>query len=190
MKRLTFSSLRQIARCILVFIALSIILGFSAPGSAQVHSQTGSAASLIPSFSANQIVDFEQLNQIGGPVDGLAIQGQYAYVAIGTQFAVIDISNPRIPSRVSYLTLTGRAVGVTLSGSYAYVFGQGLWTVDISEPLHPRETSFQEDSWVSYCNGQAVSGYMYLQDCDASLFIYNLTDPAVPALFSTHGIGT
>src|SRR4051812_23792886 len=57
----------------------------------------------------------------GSPVD-IAVAGQYAYVADGTNgLQVVDISNPDNPRGVSGTETGGLAFAITLSGNYAYL---------------------------------------------------------------------
>ncbi len=59
----------------------------------------------------------------GGMASGVAVSGNYAYVADWYSLEVIDVSNPASPQRVGGCKNDpgGEAMGVALSGNYAYV---------------------------------------------------------------------
>ena len=78
-----------------------------------------------------------------GKAFGVAVSGNYAYVAIewaGLQ--VIDVSNPANPRRVGGYDTGGHAWGVAVSGNYAYVADRegGLQVIDVSNPAKPQRT--------------------------------------------------
>jgi hypothetical protein len=78
---------------------------------------------------------------------------------------VIDVSNPSSPREVGAYDTPGSALGVAVSGTYAYVAdgSEGLRVIDVSNPSSPREVGFYDtpgDAW-----GVAVSGtYAYVAD--------------------------
>jgi len=53
---------------------------------------------------------------------------------------VIDVSNPASPQRVGGYDTSGEALGVAVSGNYAYVADEnaGLQVIDVSNPENPR----------------------------------------------------
>ena len=57
----------------------------------------------------------EILDQIGGTVQDVAVQGDYAYIGLGPRLVVLDISNPVTP------TLVGRTEILVPDGSSGYV---------------------------------------------------------------------
>jgi hypothetical protein len=72
----------------------------------------------------------------------------YAYVAaLGDNFVVINVSNPRNPQIVSSLTWDYDVTyGVFVSGNYAYITGENTLTliswlriIDVSDPSNPQE---------------------------------------------------
>ncbi len=72
-----------------------------------------------------------------GPARGVALQGNFAYVA-GPGFHVIDISDSANPRIVGSASGSGPARCVAVSGNHAYV-GADTWVrvIDISDPTHP-----------------------------------------------------
>ncbi|MFX1533188.1 MAG: LVIVD repeat-containing protein [Promethearchaeota archaeon] len=108
------------------------------------------------------------------------VSGSYAYVATGSYFQAINISNPASPDIVdeSYY----KAEFVFISGSYAYVGGStnGLIIADISDPTNLTVTGqLAYDNALSF--GVFVSGsYAYVADGNNRLMIINISDPANP----------
>ena len=76
----------------------------------------------------------------------------------------------------------GFAVGVAVSGSYAYVADEtgGLRIINIANPALPSEVGFCETPGSSY--GVAVTGsYAYVADIGSGLRIINISNPALPS---------
>ncbi|HEX8684544.1 MAG TPA: carboxypeptidase regulatory-like domain-containing protein, partial [Ardenticatenaceae bacterium] len=139
--------------------------------------------------------------QLGGTTTSIAVQGNYAYAAIGMGLAVLDVSNPAIPVRVGFLPLRSIVNEVEVSGNYAYLatVEAGLRIVDISNPSAPVEiSSYQPPSHTDPERGTSVEAvtvagnhaYLGWQACQLSRFgtpctvglaILDLSNPASPA---------
>jgi hypothetical protein len=93
---------------------------------------------------------------------GVAISENYAYV-VGAGLQVLNISNPANPTlKGSYNITLSLALGITLSGNYAYVVDlySGLQIIDISNPTNP---TFKGPYNKIYAMGVALSeNYAYL----------------------------
>jgi hypothetical protein len=75
-------------------------------------------------------------------VGGIAVAGQYAYMAAGTELLVVSIADPVNPVIVARCGTSGTGVtDVAVSGNYAYVmdYNQGLKVISVADPLHPVE---------------------------------------------------
>jgi hypothetical protein len=73
------------------------------------------------------------------PYSGVAVEGEYAYVASGGLY-VISVVDPTHPLAVGYCGSVGRARGVAVAGDYAYVAddsSNSLRVVSIADPAHP-----------------------------------------------------
>ena len=84
----------------------------------------------------------QMVGQVGGRTEDVAVQGDYAYVAVGLRLVVLDVSDPTAPAEIgSTMPFSEFVEGVTVSGSLAYVAAgtAGLWIVDISDPAQPAE---------------------------------------------------
>jgi hypothetical protein len=117
--------------------------------------------------------------------DGIAIFGNYAYVADWGGLQIIDISNPAKPTlKGLYSTSFGDTHElVVISGNYAYMAAgsSGLQIVDISDPANP--------TFKGSCNAPdntlevAVSGnYAYLANKESGLHIIDTSTPSNPTL--------
>lgn len=91
----------------------------------------------IASSSLNQV------GQLGGAAQGIAVQGNYAYLGVGPNLWVIDVSNPAQPTLVGQSAqLRGAIQGVAINGAYVYatyIYGRsgGIAIVDVSNPQSP-----------------------------------------------------
>ncbi|MGD2179472.1 MAG: hypothetical protein PVG71_16835, partial [Anaerolineae bacterium] len=76
------------------------------------------------------------VGQVGGRTEGVAVQDDYAFVAVGLRVVVLDVSQPLTPTQVGSTTPFPAFVeGVTVSGTLVYVADgiAGLRIVDISD---------------------------------------------------------
>lgn len=127
-------------------------------------------------------------SQVKGLPPGLAKRVQVveniAYVAIGDQLQIVDItdsSNPIVKG--SYI---GTVNYVTVVGTFAYVCGDnsGLKILDISNPAQPVvKGSFGTGASESIV---VVGNYAYVPDPINGLQIIDITNPAQPSLKSTY----
>jgi hypothetical protein len=125
-----------------------------------------------------------------------AIKNNYAFVATGNGgMAVLDISNPASPTRVSNIGVAGSASQVILCGNYAYLgsiglvnLGGGAYTpadtstvsvIDISDPSKPHRVS--QVSVKGPVQDFAVENdRLYVLAPDTGTYIYNISNPLAP----------
>jgi hypothetical protein len=116
-------------------------------------------------------------------VHGVAVAGNYAYVADGESgLRVIDVSDPTDPSEVGFYDTHGSAGDVAVVGDYAYVADGsfGLWVFDISDPTSPTEVGFYNTP--GSASDVAVSGdYAYVADYGGGLRVVDVSNPASPS---------
>lgn len=75
---------------------------------------------------------------LAGPVGGVAIAGQYAFVADPPRLRVLDLSNPAAPVEVTSIDHGGAEDRIRIRGSLAIVYGRGdTHLFDISNPRAP-----------------------------------------------------
>ena len=118
-------------------------------------------------------------------------QGQFYYYAVKpAQYNdLFSEANTACPDRfprnqereVGSCATQGLAIGVAVSGSYAYVADTdaGLRVIDISNPASPTEVASCDTPGSAW--GVAVSGsYAYVADTDSGLRIIDISNPASP----------
>ncbi len=129
-------------------------------------------------------VTWEDLITVEGALD-VAVQGQYAYIAYGSEGIVIaDISNPKKPLKVSTIRVQHTAESIFYKQQILYVtLGlDGLRLINVANPEAPKNLAritgrcYAMD--VSVANNKA-----FLADgqCAAnSLYVFNIADPRHP----------
>jgi hypothetical protein len=63
----------------------------------------------------------EITGHIGGPGLAIVARGGYAYLALASELAVVDVSDPRRPQRVGYALIPARHLAT--EGDYLYAGG-------------------------------------------------------------------
>jgi len=134
------------------------------------------------------------VEQFGGNVSGIAIQGHYAYVGNGTRLVALDITTPTAPSKIgqsSMVSYTFRSI--TLEGDYAYVAEEllppyyssepsgkgGLRIFNIADPTDIRTLGYLETA--GYGQNIVISGTLaYIAEYLTGLRIVDIADPANP----------
>src|SRR5262245_61241327 len=102
----------KIALCLVAIIAWTTLLGACSILS------PASSFMLTVSFLANdqpklaadakQSVAVEVAGHIGGPGLSVLVRGDYAYLALASELAVVDVSHPQRPQRVGYALIPAR----------------------------------------------------------------------------------
>jgi len=94
-----------------------------------------------------------------------------------------EIINTRPPqkSSVYYVDTTGGAIGVYVSGDYAYVADgtSGLAVINISDPTNPGSPVY-EDTDEYACDVYVSGDYAYVADGGSGLAIIDISDPTNP----------
>ncbi|MEO8368072.1 MAG: Ig-like domain-containing protein [Candidatus Solibacter sp.] len=127
---------------------------------------------------------------VPGYANGVAVQGDYAYVAAGNSgLQVVSLSTNRLtPTVVGSLALAGTAWHVTLAGTRAIVSGtSGIQIVNISDPLHP--ALMGTFSTGSTARGARVRGQLAYVASGSGLTVVNVSNPASMILVSSFNIG-
>jgi hypothetical protein len=126
----------------------------------------------------------EFVSQLGGYMNGVAVQDNYAYVGIGPSLVVLDKSTPSHPVVVGQTRpLPEMVQGVAVSGTYAYIVNgsNGLRIVDVTDPASPQETGAYA-ALDSVANGVAIAGsYAYVASMNG-LHIVDVSSPFTPTL--------
>ncbi len=129
------------------------------------------------------------IGHIGGPGLSVLVQGDYAYIALASELAVVDVSDPQRPQRVGFILIPARQLAA--EGDYLYVGGQnGLYVVDVSQPQKPIVVATFATPRPVY--GIAVArGFVYLAVDSAGLLVVDFSSPSAPiqvAHFPTSGL--
>ncbi len=122
-------------------------------------------------------------------VRGIATQGNWAYLAIGSSgLQSFDITNPldMIPSGTADPSGVGFAASVAVSASYAYLANstEGISVIEIETPSNPQFiANVATNSWA---RGVSVhEGKLLVADGGAGLVIMSLADPASPVIIGS-----
>jgi len=136
--------------------------------------------------SAQDRGSIEQIGEIYsrlGQVQGVALQGDFAYIAdMNSGLSILDLSDPSAP------TLTGkcdpnemRSTDIQVAGQYAFLIeGPYVQVIDASNPTKPVEVGslYNQGGWV--VNSTLNGDRLYLADLDRGIRIINLSDPLHP----------
>ncbi len=125
----------------------------------------------------------------------VAVSGNYAYVTEYESLKVVDVSDPSAP-RVERVVRTadlstdgsGSISGITIVGSLAYIQGDGLYVVDISNPLNPRGTGKLQQAGAELTRPIVLGNYAYLASFDG-LIIVDISNPESPIETSRTALG-
>lgn len=159
---------------------------------------TWTGASLESSFNLSLLNSGSET----GNILSIFTQGNYAYVGrtntgIGTEFYILDISNPASPVLVGQRDLNTNPNDIVVVGNYAYIASDDnsseLQIVDVSTPSTIANagklttvdlTSANSNSINADAVGLATDGtYLYMARVTGDkLIIFNLSTPAAPTI--------
>ncbi|MEW6379900.1 MAG: hypothetical protein AB1611_09880 [bacterium] len=127
----------------------------------------------------------------GGTAYGLAVSGDYAYVAVWNGLVIVNIHDPVHPvlsGRYNHADLTA-ALDVAVSGNHAFVAAgaSGLFIIDVSDPESPKLAArYNPPTLENHKSGvQRVTlsgGHAYLAAGTDGLVVLDVSDPARPIL--------
>lgn len=154
-----------------------------------------------PPITLSQVQTVANLSGNAGPV----VVGNYLYIYVNTAtgvtaFEVWDVSKPQFPNQVGNLALTGTVGQSTMvvSGGYAYIGQAGsaslpnMQIVDVRNPVAPVSvfTSANTATTLHTITDGVRGGYWYVVDQNnANLLTFDVTNPASPSLANTAAIG-
>jgi uncharacterized secreted protein with C-terminal beta-propeller domain len=118
---------------------------------------------------------------------GVALSGQYAYVADGNSVQVLNVSNPASPVYAGSVTTSAKDIIVV--GSHAYVAGGNvLEIVDISNPSAPAIAGTLSFSYpISAVAVKVQNGIAYVAGSAGGLLIVDVSNPANPTQLGSLG---
>lgn len=123
-----------------------------------------------------------QTDPLPGAVKGVAVAGNYAYVAAFINgLRVIDIANPAAPSEVGFFMTTGNPQNVAVAGNYVYLVDlfNGLHIIDVSVPTAPNEVGFFDTPGEPQ-DVAVVGSTAYVADGSSGLRIIDVSVPTAP----------
>jgi hypothetical protein len=189
----------------LMLLLWQLSIGYSLgahPASVQMQRSQSSHLLYFPTLSRRGLVAsrFQYISQIPGRADGIAVEGEYAYiVAVNEGLRIIDVSNPMLPREVAhydgYDDTLGRQLGyaadIVVRDSYAYIadVNTGLWILDVNNPRQPRLID-RDGSQIDAVAIDIEGDFIYQVDNDFGLGIYDISDPSQTRLVGFVDIGT
>ncbi len=120
------------------------------------------------------------------PAQVLAVDGDLAFVGLGIELAVLDVSDTSGPRRLDYLVLGGPVLDIAVAGDVVYVAAgdnAGLYIIDASRPA---DLAVLKNLYAfSPLSGVAASGdYAFVST--HQLHVLDVAEPASPVEVATH----
>ena len=115
-----------------------------------------------------------------GIARGVAVAGNYCFLADGVDLKAIDVSSPQAPQIVGSFDTGDQVIGVAVSGIYAYVLsGLTMHVVDVSNPAMPMGVGI---GFPGSASDVAVAGNFAYVATDNGLVVFDVSNPASPAI--------
>jgi hypothetical protein len=157
-------------------LAIAALLSIAIPSAAGSHAHSSIAPDPPLPDMAPPVVGHN-----GGAASSITVREPYAYLSIGSELAVLDMSDPGRPVRLGHLTLPSDPMGApAINGNYAYLVNRNrVLVVDIGQPRAP---TIVASAPVETYNGQLVivGHYLYLIGFGV-LRIIDISTPLAPA---------
>lgn len=146
-------------------------------------------------LSVESPANISVVGSLNVPVSAVVVSGNYAYLSAGTNFVVLDVTDPINPRLVSSSTIPhGQySVGLRVAGNYAYLTfgGENLQVVDISNPAAPVFLGSTPYNF-GWAENVFVSGkYAYTAKANGGFFVIDISNPNAPLEINavSHGAG-
>lgn len=122
-----------------------------------------------------------------GAAAGIAVAGNYAYVADFDGLRIFNIANPATPWEVGSHDTLADAWDVAVAGNYVYLANEheGLRIINVADPSVPTEVGFYYSDYLSIIAVAVAGNYVYAAGIGADLIILNVANPAAPTLTNT-----
>jgi len=109
----------------------------------------------------------------------MVVSGTYLYAIDWRGFHAFDIGSLQ---RVGLLLLSDRSSGLAVEGIYAFLAGDNLEVIDISQPANPRRVGGCAELGGGYYGQIAVAGGRACVVGDGLLRVFDVSDPANPRM--------
>jgi hypothetical protein len=137
--------------------------------------------------------EFNLLNQMGGSMRAIAVQGETVYVGAGPRLVTVDISDPENPQFLGQTEMLPHLVeNIVINGNFAYVAASyaGLQIIDISNPQLPLIVGSETDPTLAFAIAY-TNNHVFITDPETgTLRLLNVSDPTHPSpVWSLNGFG-
>ena len=133
----------------------------------------------------------------------MVVEGNFAYVAdMANGFQILDVSNPANPFRVGGLRTSADAMGIAVSGNYAYIVeysyasNEVFEIIDISNPANPQRVGSMFGPkgtiqiYFPYKIGVFIKGQYAYIGVPNGIQVIDISNPANPITVGNCGVGT
>lgn len=130
-------------------------------------------------------LNVDLISRLGGdgPVNDVAVQDAYAYLAVGANLAVWDVSTPAAVAPVASVPVSDAVQAVALALPHAYAAtADAVVIVDVQNPAQPQITGVYSAANADLHDIAVAGDYAYLADKNSGLLIVNVAAPAGPDL--------
>ena len=165
---------KTILLAILTLFSLAIPNAAAEPSNGiGLHEHTAATAALAARG------DIALAGHVGGIVSGLAVQGNYAYIGVSSELAVLDISDSGHPMRVGSVMLSERVQRIIVAGHYVYAATYaGLHVIDASEPTLPVQVGALA---INVEDIAVANNYLYVAGSNG-LSVVDVSTPSLPVV--------
>jgi hypothetical protein len=165
------------------------IMNFESTGQAQALAVAGEYGFLADGGAGLRILDVAN-DAIGDPATHLlwglepeevVVAGPYAYVAHGSQFRIVDVSNPGLMAEVGSSSDPQQAVSVAVAGDHAYVLDQGPEALLVFGVNRPELPTLVASTPIPLAQDIEISGdHAFIASADSGLVVMDISNPALP----------
>ncbi|HEX8682183.1 MAG TPA: hypothetical protein VF707_07715, partial [Ardenticatenaceae bacterium] len=186
----------QPRRFALFILGLFLITLASLGGAPQASAEPPLPPTAHALLGQNENQNVELVGQVGGYAFAVAVQGNYAYIGIGTRLHILDVSDPAQPLLVAQSTVLPSAPNdIVVIGDYAYVAAGDVYILDVSDPSAPTLVgSYDEPTDGTSVRMEVVGDYAFVAVSpqwdvwgpitDTGLRILDISNPAAPMSLS------
>jgi hypothetical protein len=156
---------------------------------------TDTETTIINNLNVNDVVNsFTTIGTVdggnGNNIQTFQVHDNYLYGCDRlnpVNFMVFDLSIPTAPTKISEIALgNSGALGMDIKGQYCYVpRNLGVDIININDPFNPVISSFITIGTNFNKDLKVQGNYLYIADNGPNIFVYNISDIAVPILIET-----